>query len=68
MDIEVLNPEIHGKPLRDIRLPLGVLVISITRNGQTILTHGYTRLRLHDIVTVLGAPEQLEQVRVKLQF
>ncbi len=68
MDIEVLNPEIHGKPLRDIRLPLGVLVLSVTRNGQTILTHGYTRLRLHDIVTVLGSPEQLEQVRVKLQF
>ena len=67
-DIEVLNPQIHGKPLRDIRLPLGVLIISITRNGQTILTHGYTRLRLHDIVTVVGSPEQLEQVRVKLQF
>ncbi len=68
MDIEVLNPEIHGKPLRDIRLPLGVLVISVSRNGQSILTHGYTRLRLHDIVTVVGRPEQLEQVRVKLQF
>ncbi len=68
MDIEVLNPEVHGKPLRDIRLPLGVLVISVSRNGQSILTHGYTRLRLHDIVTVVGRPEQLEQVRVKLQF
>ncbi len=68
MDIEVLNPELHGKALRDIRLPLGVLVLSISRNHQTILTHGYTRLRLHDVVTVLGSPEQLEQVRIKLQF
>ncbi len=68
LDIEILNPELHGKPLRDIRLPLGVLVISVTRNGQSILTHGYTRLRLHDVVTVVGKPEQLEQVRVKFQF
>ncbi len=67
-DIEVLNPEIHGKALREIRLPLGVLVISITRSGESILTHGYTRLRLHDIVTVFGTPEQIEQTRVKLQF
>ncbi len=67
-DIEVLSPEIHGKALREIRLPLGVLVISITRGSESILTHGYTRLRLHDIVTVLGTPEQIEQTRVKLQF
>ncbi len=67
-DIEVLNSELHGKALREIRLPLGVLVISITRGGESILTHGYTRLRLHDIVTVLGTPEQIEQTRVKLQF
>ncbi len=68
LDIEVLNPELHGKPLRDIRLPLGVLILSITRNGQTIVTHGYTRLRLHDVVTVLGNPDQLEQVRLKFQI
>ncbi len=68
MDIEVLNRDIHGKQLRDIRLPLGVLVLSIVRNGQVIVSHGYTRIRLHDIVTVLGSPEQLEQVRMKLQY
>ncbi len=68
VDIELLNTELHGKALREVRLPLGVLVISITRGGESILTHGYTRLRLHDIVTVLGTAEQIEQTRVKLQF
>ncbi len=67
-DIEVLNTEIHGKALREIHLPLGVLVLSVTRGGESILTHGYTRLRLHDIVTVLGTPEEIEQTRIKLQF
>ncbi len=67
LDIEVLNPEVHDKPLRDIRLPLGVLVLSVTRDGESILTHGYTRLKLNDIVTVMGQPDQLEQTRLKLQ-
>ncbi len=68
MDIEVLNTDVHGMALRDLRLPLGVLVLYINRNGLKMLSHGYTRLRLHDIVTVVGSPEQLEKVRIKLQY
>jgi len=43
-------------------------ILSVRRGGENIITHGYTRLRLHDIVTVLGKPEDIEQTRFKLQF
>ncbi|MEA2041953.1 MAG: cation:proton antiporter [Bacteroidota bacterium] len=66
-DIEVLGRDIHGRALRDIGFPLGVLVISITRNHHVVLPQGYTRLRLHDVVTVIGSDNELEKVRTKLQ-
>ncbi len=67
-DIEVLARDIHGRALRDLQFPLGVLILSIKRHNDVILPHGYTRLRLHDIVTVVGTKEQVEIVRTKLQF
>ena len=67
MDIEVLNEDIHGMAIRNIRLPLDVLVLSIDRHGHILTTHGYTRLRKHDIVTVVGLEENLEKVRLFLQ-
>jgi len=67
-DIEVLASDIQGVALRDTGFPLGILIISITRNGQVMLPHGYTRLRINDIVTVIGTENQLEKVRTKLQF
>lgn len=68
VDIEVLASDIHGRALRDIKLPLGVLVVSVTRHHDVILPHGFTRLRLHDVITVVGNKAQVEMVRTELQF
>ena len=35
------------------------------REGQAIVTHGYTQLRLGDKVTVMGSPESLREVELK---
>lgn len=67
-DVEVLSHDVHGSALRDLRFPLGILVISITRNGQVMLPHGYTHLRIKDLVTVVGSDDELEKVRTKLQY
>lgn len=66
IDIEVLDPNIQGLALRDSRLPSDILILSITRNNQMMITHGYTRLRVGDIVTVLGSQESID--KVQLQF
>lgn len=67
-DVEVIAKDVHGIALRDLKLPLGILVLSLTRNKQLMLPHGYTRLRIGDIVTVVGSQEQIDIVRTKLQF
>jgi Trk K+ transport system NAD-binding subunit/Kef-type K+ transport system membrane component KefB len=64
-DIEILNPNLHGIHLRDLRLPSDVIILSVIRGGQTIISHGYTRLRIHDTVTVVGLNQSLDDLEFK---
>lgn len=66
LDIEIRDKSFHGTQLKFLRLPGDVLVLSIKRNGQTIVTHGYSRLRRGDVVTVIGSHQSLEEMA--LQF
>tara|TARA_R110001583_G_scaffold191634_2_gene357208 strand:+ start:342 stop:2261 length:1920 start_codon:yes stop_codon:yes gene_type:complete len=65
MDIEIRNEDIHGMRLRDLRLPSDVLVLSIKRKGQLLVSHGYTRMRLGDIITLVGGETSLEELKFK---
>lgn len=67
IDIELRNSDYHGLTLRDLRLPADVIILSVTRGDHPIISHGYTRLRLGDIVTLVGSNESLETVRLNLQ-
>jgi Trk K+ transport system NAD-binding subunit/Kef-type K+ transport system membrane component KefB len=64
-DVEVLNPNLHGVHLRNLRLPPDVIVLSVKRGGQMIISHGYTRLRRNDIVTFVGSIESLDNVSLR---
>ncbi len=65
MDIEVLNQNLHGIALRDLRLSSDIIVLSINRAGQMLITHGYTRLRVGDLVTVVGSKESLQALTLR---
>lgn len=67
IDIELRNSDFHGLTLRDLRLPSDVIILSVTRGDHPIISHGYTRLRLGDIVTMVGSIESLDAVRLNLQ-
>jgi Trk K+ transport system NAD-binding subunit len=67
IDIEVRNSDYHGLTLRDLRLPSDVIILSVTRGDHPIISHGYTRLRLGDIVTLVGSNDSLDKVRLNLQ-
>jgi len=67
VDLEVRNADFHGLTLRDLRLPSDIIILSVTRGDHPIISHGYTRLRLGDIVTLVGSNESLDEVRLKLQ-
>ena len=66
LDVTVQDENLFGVALRNIRLPLDVLILSVKRKGNIIITHGYTRLQKDDVVTVVGSIESLE--KVSLQF
>ncbi len=65
IEVELRNPNLHGIALRDLRLPLDTLILSIHRHGQMLITHGYTRLEVGDMITVVGPPEKLEEVSLR---
>jgi len=64
-DLELLNPDLHGITLRDLRLPADVIILSVVRGGQTIITHGYTRLRIKDTITAVGSFKSLDEMQLK---
>lgn len=64
IDLIVRDPNIHGVALRDLRLPLDVLVVSVQRDRQTLVSRGYLTFKLGDIVTVVGPMEKLEEARL----
>jgi len=65
MDIEIKNKDIHGLRIRELRLPTDIIILSIKRKGQLLMTHGYTRLRIGDILTLVGSPKTLEDTKFK---
>ena len=64
-DIRLSNTSLHGITLRDLRLPSDLIILSVTRAGQSIISHGYTRLRIGDIVTVVGSVKSMNEVQFK---
>jgi len=68
IDVEVRNPDLFGLRIRDLHLPQDVIILSLKRKGNTVITHGYTQLRLGDILTFVGSKESLEQVRLRFEY
>lgn len=64
-DLVLRNPDLHGVTLREIRLPSDVIILSVMRGGNIIITHGYTRLRMGDILTFVGSDKSLDEVQLK---
>ena len=65
MDVEVLNQDLRGLSLRDLRLPQDIIILSVNRGGQSIITHGYTRLRIGDVLTMVGSNDSLQEVALR---
>ena len=66
IDVELKSKEIHGMALRDLRFPSDVLILAVNRKGSALISHGFTRLRIGDIVTLVGSVKSLDKVRLRL--
>ena len=56
----LLNPDLHGKHLNEVRFPGDLLVLAIRRNDEVIVPHGTTRLAVGDHLTILGDLDVLQ--------
>jgi len=68
IDVEVRNHDLVGLHIRDLHLPQDVIILSLKRRGNTVITHGYTQLRMGDILTFVGSKDSLEQVRSQFEY
>ncbi|MCB9135040.1 MAG: cation:proton antiporter [Anaerolineales bacterium] len=66
-DMKVRHPALNGVALRDLRLPSESLILSVHRDGRTLISHGYTRLQVGDDLTILGTPESLDELSLMLE-
>ncbi len=67
IDIEITNPNLDDMALRDLRLPIDTLILSISRNDHMIISHGYTTLRLGDIISIMGSVDSLQEVQRRFE-
>lgn len=62
-DAVLTNPAYARIPLRDLRLPPQVLIVSVTRNGEKLIPHGDTVLYQGDRVTYVAPPDDVAAIQ-----
>ncbi len=63
--LELIAPEkgkIINKPLKNVRLPKGVLIGAIARNDEVIVPKGEDKIKPGDLVMVFSLPQNVPQV------
>ena len=67
LDVKVKDARMDGVLLRDLRLPSDVIILSVKRGDEMVITHGYTKLHVGDTLTFVGSEESLEEVSLMCQ-
>jgi Trk K+ transport system NAD-binding subunit/Kef-type K+ transport system membrane component KefB/mannitol/fructose-specific phosphotransferase system IIA component (Ntr-type) len=66
-DLFMMNPQLVGMAIRDIKLPVDTLILSIHRKNRVIVPHDYTRLELGDRLSLLGSLSALRSAALKFE-
>jgi Trk K+ transport system NAD-binding subunit len=59
-EVVVANEQDVDKPLRELKLPGGLLALAIRRDGELLVPHGNTKLCRNDRLTLVGSLEDIE--------
>ena len=65
IDLEVLSSDVCGMTLKELRLPLDVLVLAIHRDDKRMIVTGGHIFQKHDIVTIVGPFKTLDEVTLR---
>ena len=64
--VKLVNPDLDGTPVRDLRLPTDVLLLQIIRDGSSVVVHGHTALHTGDDILLLASEDSLIEIRSRL--
>ena len=67
-DIELRNPDLEHIPVRDLNIPLDVLILSIHRGKQMLVPHGYSQFQVGDIITFMGPKSKIDEVMRRFEY
>lgn len=59
-EVSLNNSQLAGKPLRQIRMPGDVLILSMQRDESVIVPNGDTVLQMGDRIGLIGSPRALQ--------
>ncbi|HID64890.1 MAG TPA: hypothetical protein EYP49_19400 [Anaerolineae bacterium] len=62
MEVRLGCPELTGRPLRDLQLPQGVMVVLVRRGGDVIYPRGRTVFQIGDRLTLMGPLEGVREL------
>jgi Trk K+ transport system NAD-binding subunit len=60
-EVGLVNPNLTGMKLSQVRLPGDALIVSIQRAGSVIVPHGDSQLELEDRIGLIGSPQSVER-------
>jgi Kef-type K+ transport system membrane component KefB/Trk K+ transport system NAD-binding subunit len=61
-ELTLRNAELNDVPIHQVRLPGMARIMVVRRNGQFIVPRGDISLHTGDVLTVLGSPEEMDEV------
>ena len=64
--VKLVNPDLDGTAVRDLRLPTDVLLLQVIRDGNSVVVHGHTDLKTGDDILLLASEDSLTEIRSRL--
>lgn len=67
LEVRVGNPQVEGRPLRELTLPGDATILVLEREGEILVPRGYTRMRRGDGVTLVGSAGDVREAAAHLR-
>ena len=61
-EVSLHCPDLTGRPLREVDLPEGAIIVLIRREGDVIYPRGHTQLQIGDRLTLMGSLEAVREL------
>jgi trk system potassium uptake protein TrkA len=62
MEVRLGCPDLTGRPLRNVDLPKGAMVVLVRRGNDVLYPSGDTWLQIGDVLTLMGPLERVREL------